>query len=456
MIAKKKSSLGTLLLLAASVAVFLFLTTPTWGQNVPVDLTSTCSGGSSCFNTAGLFTTGTTFEGTSGMDNGFNCTITGLSNCPDAYSATQLGLPKTAPFTLTPPSLNVPFIFGPVNSTNCGPTPPNPSGSPTCILDTIALPTTSMTISLPAAQQAIYSTLILLGSSVNGSQTATITVAYADGSTSVFNQTLSDWCGFAHNTNESIAVGPMNRINANGTLNGASCYLYAYTYSLNFTSAVTSFTVVNTQTNAGNGPPYVLAATLKPPTYTIDAGTASPTSIKAGSTSTATITVNPQPGYTGTIQLSCNISPQIPTNSASTAPTCSLSPTSVTVTAGAPAPTTTLTFSAAAPPKTSSLLFRSSRAIYAFWLPIPGLALIGLGFGSLDSRKKKWFGGVLLGILLAGAIVISGCVNYVHLGNVGTPPGPYIVTVTGLDSNNLSQASNASGTTNEVVVTVTQ
>ena len=54
-----------------------------------------------------------------------------------------------------------------------------------------------------------------------------------------------------------------------------------------------------------------LAITLKPPTYTIDGGIANPASVAAGSMSMATVTVNPQPGYVGTITLSCSISPTI-------------------------------------------------------------------------------------------------------------------------------------------------
>ncbi len=450
-ITEKKHSLRFLLLLAVCVTASLLLTAPAWGQNVPVDLTSTCGGGS-CFNTAGIFTTGTTFEGTPGMDNGFNCTIAGQPNCPDAYSANQLGLPSTAPFTLTPPSLNVPFTFGPVNTAKCG-----PMTGTACLPDTISLPGTGATITLPTAQQEVYSTLIMLGTAVNGSHTGTVTVTYGDGSTQPFNQTFSDWCSFSSGTangivTESIAVGGIHRINADGTLNGASCNLYAYTYSLDFTNVVSSITLTNTD---GTTDTFALAMVLKPPTYTVDAGTANPASIKAGSSTTATITVNPQPGYVGDITLSCSISPAfLKTDTSVIPPTCSLNPTSVTVTAGGVPPTTELTFNAAAAPKTSGSLFRSSRALYALWMPIPGLALIGFGIGSINSRRKKWLGLLPLGILLAGVIVISGCVNYVHLGNVGTPPGPYTITVTGIDAVGLTQASNATGTTNQVVVMV--
>jgi hypothetical protein len=46
----------------------------------------------------------------------------------------------------------------------------------------------------------------------------------------------------------------------------------------------------------------------------------------------------------------------------------------------------------------------------------------------------------LLGLLLAVLISISACVSVTHLGNVGTPPGQYSVTITGLDAKGLSQA----------------
>jgi hypothetical protein len=439
MIAEKKRSLGFLLLALACVATSLLWTTPVWGQNVQVDI-------SSAFNTAGIFTSGTTFLGTNGMDSGFNCTPPmGQTNCPDAYSANQLGLSTAMPPTLTPPSLNIPFAFGPVNTTNCGPL----TGS-ACINDLISLPgAPGATIPLPTAQQMVYSTLIMLGTAVNGSHTGTVTVTYGDGTADTFNQTFSDWCGFGSNQFESIAVGGIQRINSTGTLNGASCNLYAYTYSLNFNKVVASITLTNTDSTTDA---FTLAMVLKPPTYTIDAAAASPTPIKPGSSSMATITVNPQPGYTGDIQLSCSISPAIPTNNASTAPSCSLSPTSVTVTAGGQPPTTTLTFNAAKPPTTSGALFSSSKALYAMFFPILGLPLIGIG--SVRSFRRKLSAWLVLAVLLGSVTLIAGCVHYVRLGNVGTPPGPYTITVTGIDTNGLTQASNATGTTNQVVVLV--
>jgi hypothetical protein len=266
----------------------------------------------------------------------------------------------------------------------------------------------------------------------------------------VFSQTFSDWCSYGGTQYESIAAGGFNRINANGALNGASCNLYAYTYPLDVTRILQSITLTDKD---GSGAMFGLAITLKPPTYTIDGGIGSPVMVTAGSTSTATVTVNPQPGYQGTISLSCSISPTISTSSSATAPSCSLSPTSVTVTTGEAAPpSTTLTFTSAAPASSTSVQ-HSSSIFYALLLPVPGLALLGVGFSPRGSRKQ-WLGFWFAGMLLALLIVTPACVSTKQLGNVGTPPGQYTITITGVDTNGLSQASNAAGTSNTVIVNV--
>ena len=437
-------------LLSAAALILMLLFTPglASAQNVQVDLTSTSAlcGGQQCFNTAGLFNTGVQFLGTFGMDNGNNCTPTPpYTNCPDAYSANQLGLSTSTPPTLTPTSVNVPFTFGEVNTANCG-----PATSVSCTLNVVNLTSSGVAITLPVAQQVVYSTVIVLGTAVNGHHSGTVTANYTDGSSTVFNQTFSDWCGFGGNQYESVAVGGINRLNADGTLNGASCNLYAYTYPADVTKSLQGITLTDTD---GSGASFALAITLKPPTYTIDGGTASPSSVTAGSSATSTVTINPQPGYVGTIDLTCTVSPAIQSSAAATPGTCSLSPTSVDVTADETAPpTTTLTFTSAKPAQASFKF--PTNILYALWLPVPGLALIGAGFCSRASRRNMWCL-MLLGLLLVGLIATPGCVSYKHLGNVGTPPGQYTISITGVDGNGLSQASNSAGTTNSVSVAVT-
>jgi hypothetical protein len=466
-ITKRNAARAVRLSITALVFVFAFalaasfLATPSQAQDVQVDLSSTSAlcGGEQCFNVAGLFTTGTQFLGTSGMDNGNNCTPTApYTNCPDAYSATQLGLNlNVTPPTLTPAALNVPFNFGTVNTANCG-----PSTSTSCIVDVVNYTTAGVAITLPASLQAVYSTMIILGNGVNGSHSGKITATYTDSSSDVFVQTLSDWCSYGAGTatdngtsigsTEGIAVGGINRINSNGTLNGASCNLYSYTLPLNVSKQLASITLTD---NDGSGDSYAMAITLKPPSYTIAGSAPSPTSVSPGSSTTATVTVNPQPGYVGTVTLSCSISPTVTGDppSAVTAPTCSLNPTSVSVTAGESAPpTTTLTFTASSP--SQSMAIRHSNIFYAF-LIFPALVVTGMGFSSQNARHKRLFGLCVLVLTLSGIVLLPGCVSYVHPGNVGTPPGQYTISITGVDENGLTQASNPAGTTNTVVVTVT-
>ena len=136
---------------------------------------------------------------------------------------------------------------------------------------------------------------------------------------------------------------------------------------------------------------------------------------------TATVTIDPQPGYIGTITLSCTISPSIQTSAAATAPTCSLDPTSVDVTADeAASPTTTLTFTAANPGTAKAVTH--SNFFYALWLPVPGLALIGMGFGFRSGGDKR-NSRPHVARTNVRVILVPGCVTYKHLGNVGTPSG---------------------------------
>jgi hypothetical protein len=456
MITKRSSSRMFFLLVAACALSCLFWSTPARAQttvpgNIQVDLSSTSAlcNGQECFNVAGIFADGVNYFGTNGMDGGTECTPpAGFTTCPAAYGAQQLFGAAFDPTATTPPALTlagVPFTFGTVNTVTCG-----ASGEPACIPDVVNLTTAGVAVTLPTDEQSIYSTMIVLGTAVNGGHQGSVMVTYTTGAPDVFTQKFSDWCGFGGNPNESVAVSGFQRIVANGTTISPSCNLYAYSYSLDFTREVQSVTLTDTD---GSGAMFALAITLKPPTYTISGGDATPATVTAGSTSTATITVTPQPGYVGTIALTCSISPAIVTSGA-LAPTCSLNPASVTVTAGETAPpTTTLTFTST-PAPTKSMWQPSSRFFYALWLPGPGLALIGLGFGDRGSRRKKLFGLSMLGLLLAVVIVIPACVTTVHPGNVGTPPGQYAITVTGLDTNNLSQASNAAGSTNVVTLQV--
>jgi len=201
------------------------------------------------FNTGGIFDTGVTFSATGGLDGGGDgCTLP--NGCADAYSAQQLGL-SSGPF----PRLIVNgelFGFGPVNAADC---------TTNCVQDVISLPgAPGATLRLPFGQQRPYTTMTLLATGVQGSHTGTVTVSYTNGTSETFNQTFSDWCNFGTNVNESIAVGRINRINSDGTLSGASCNLYSYTYALDPHRVLRSVTLTNTDQTSFS---LVLSVTLQ-------------------------------------------------------------------------------------------------------------------------------------------------------------------------------------------------
>ena len=205
---------------------------------------------SSAFNVAGIFDNSATFPATGGMDGGGDgCTLP--NGCSDAYSAQQLSLTSSTPPQQTLKGLD--FDFGPVNAVDC---------TTGCIADEVALgPAPGATIKLPANQRQEYTSMTMLGTGVDGGHTGTITVRYTSGPSETFNQTFSDWCSFGENANESVALGGIERINSDGTLNGVSCNLYSYTYALDYNRKVESITLTNTDQTSDS---FVLAITLQP------------------------------------------------------------------------------------------------------------------------------------------------------------------------------------------------
>jgi uncharacterized repeat protein (TIGR01451 family) len=148
-------------------------------------------------------------------------------------------------------------------------------------------------------------------------------------------------------------------------------------------------------------------------------------SVPSGSNMPDTITLTPQNGaLNSVVNFSCSVSPALAE--------CSFSPPSLTL--GAAAATTTLNIVAVKPPGVASLApLRPALGLFAsLWLPIPGLILAGIGFGSKQSRKKKLFASLLLvGMLGAGVVSQSACGGSGSpINRSFTPPGAYNVTIT--------------------------
>ena len=99
----------------------------------------------------------------------------------------------------------------------------------------------SATISLPAGN---YATLNLLGTAVNGNQTAqTFIVAYTDGTTSSFTQSLSDWATPAGYSGETLVLQMPYRITSTGATDNRAFNLYGYSFALNSAKTVKSLTL---------------------------------------------------------------------------------------------------------------------------------------------------------------------------------------------------------------------
>ena len=130
-------------------------------------------------------------------------------------------------------------------------------------------------------------------------------------------------------------------------------------------------------------------------------------------------------GYSATITPSQTTSPSMVT---ATTPT--FSPTTVTL-SGSACGTTTLSIATVARPVTTGSLLRRG-SVYATWLPIGGLSLVGLGIGAVRKRRR-WLVGVVLGVI-AGAILLQlgcGSASTSTTTAVGTAAGPYYITIVG-------------------------
>jgi hypothetical protein len=169
----------------------------------------------SAFNRIGIYTDGTSFSSTGGLDGGGY-----------AYSASQLGSSQIWD--------SVQFKFG----------SPNADDVVKCDGQIIALPANR------------YTTLLMLATGVNASQTSqSFTVTYTDGTTAPFVQSLSDWVDVTAYSNQSIAVSMPYRLYT-GSVNSSGADVFGYLYPLNNTKTVKSLKL------PGNANVDVLAVTL--------------------------------------------------------------------------------------------------------------------------------------------------------------------------------------------------
>ena len=212
------------------------------------------------------------------------------------------------------------------------------------------------------------------------------------------------------------------------------------------TQSITNFPVVpgsykTTMTNSGGTnctgvcrDAFVVKYSPLTPQFNVSVGAISPSAISRGSNGTSTVTVT-STGSSGTVTLNCAI-----LGSAAKPPTCSVGAPSGTLAANGNV-TATLTITTV---NTGS----ASLTGVALWLPVPGLAVFGIGL-LRDKRKKKLLWGLLCSLALTSVLLMMGCGsgNYGGGGGGGggggTTTGSYTVGVTAAVSGAGSQNGSA-------------
>jgi len=172
--------------------------TPILTGTVPVDL-------SPVFNVTGIYNDGTAFAPSAGFDHG------GYALSEHALGSEQVGA-------------GVVFKLGPPNAPDA---------------------VTGKTVALPAGK---FTSLKILAMAVEGDQEAqTFSVNYADGSSSSFAQSLSDWSAPGSFKGESVAVEMPYRLVADKSTEANSFYAHAYSFDLDKDKAVRSITLPSNQ-----------------------------------------------------------------------------------------------------------------------------------------------------------------------------------------------------------------
>jgi hypothetical protein len=314
---------------------------------------------------------------------------------------------------------------------------------------------TVQSIALANTDGTDFSLVLALTLSGNTSSSPGYTLSAAPGSLSVAQGgnntstiTVSPSGGFSGSVNLAVTSTLPSGVTASFSPNPATS---SSTLTLSAASSATTGgpTTVNVTGTSGTlaAETATIALTVTAPqSYSLTPGATSATISPGGSVQTA-VTAAPANGYTGAVTLSCAVTATVTFSPSQAA--CSFGSTSP-VTVGSNGGTATLTFTTLA---ASAQMQRTSDTFYAFWLPLPALTLLGLGFGSRasrgkNSRAKKWLSLLLLGIVLTGVMILPACGGGGSSGggsggNPGTPAGTYTITITGKDANGLAQSNPA-------------
>lgn len=357
---------------------------------------------------------------TQGASNTDTITITPANGFSGNVSLSASGLPAgvTASFSPNPAttSSSVLTLTASASATAGGPVTVTVTGTSGSLTEstTVALTVQALPPSFTIA--ASESTLsIAQGAS---DSTETITITPANGFTGGVNLTAS---GLPSGVTASFSPNPTATSSSTLTLTASSSATLGGPVTITITGSSSTLSATAT-----------LALTVTAaPTFTIGGSGGSTTiTVTPGATTgnTATLSISGANGFSGTVNLSCQVTTAI--TNPSDLPTCSLTPQSVSV-SGSTASTSTLTVFTTAP--TTAV----NKGKPSLWTSAGGTALALLLLFAVP-RRRNWLAlfGLLTLFISLGALGCGGGSSGGGGGtsNSGTTPGTYTITVTGTSS----------------------
>jgi uncharacterized repeat protein (TIGR01451 family) len=190
----------------------------------------------------------------------------------------------------------------------------------------------------------------------------------------------------------------------------------------NFQATAQVFSANNTNSNSTATAPFVaggFSMTMAPSSQTVSAGLPG----------LYAVNVTPQPVFGAAVSLTCSALP--------TGATCAFSPSSLNFgNQGTGAQSAVLNVTTTAQPETTITAAPWTRPFYAFWLMVPGMALLGVGAGGkrrarVGKKTGRILGLLALSIFFAMVLLQPSCSTSKTQPTVsGTPSGTYALTVT--------------------------
>jgi trimeric autotransporter adhesin len=284
--------------------------------------------------------------------------------------------------------------------------------------------TVTVTITAPPVPgfslSASPTSLSLIGGATTGN-TSTLTATPVNGFTGnvALTYTVSGPAGSSDAPTVTFATSP---IPITGPAAGTSVATVATTSS----TTPGNYTITVTGTSGSLTPTATITVTVLAPTFALtNSGSITVTEPNSG---TSTITATPANGFTGSVALTCAVSPS------AGGVGCSLNPTTADIT-GATAVTSTLTVTSGA---SSAALDHPLNKFFAIG---GGATLAMVLFFGIPARRRSWR--TMLGVLVFAAIVGLG----IGCGSSGNKSTSYTVTVTGT-SGTITQTTTVNVTVN--------